>query len=183
MGLDQLTALAAARAAFDERELRLIDQARRDGATWAEIAGALGLATRQAAEQRRQRLAVAVSRAAALHRQEQDFRFGNDIAALRAATISLQRRIEADPRWDRRFVRAALVRETIATAAEAAPGPLFALAAQAATDLADSGVVAFAPTTAAALAQLRKALRNAAPATTTAKATASARATAKAPAR
>jgi hypothetical protein len=163
MALDQLSAVAAARAAFDERELRLIDQARRDGATWAEIAGALGLATRQAAEQRRQRLAATVARAAADERQEQDFRFGDDIAALRAAVIALRRRIDADPRWDRRFVRAALVRETITTAAEAGPGPLFALTAQAATDLADSGVVAFPPTTAAALAQLRRALRAAAP--------------------
>lgn len=163
MALDQLAAMAAARAAFDERELRLIDQARRDGATWAEIAGALGLASRQAAEQRRQRLAAAVTRAAAMQRQEQDFRYGDDIAALRAATIALRRRIEADPRWDRRFLRAALVRETVATAAEAGPGPLFALVAQAMTDLAESGVVAFPPSTAAAVAQTRKALRAAAP--------------------
>lgn len=163
MGLDQLSSVAASRVAFDERELRLIDQARRDGATWAEIAGALGLATRQAAEQRRQRLAGAVSRAATLHRREQDVRYGEDIAALRAATIALLRRVEADPGWDRRFVRAALVRETVAVAAEAGPGALFALAAQAVTDLAGSGVVAFPPATAAALARLRQALRAAAP--------------------
>ena len=163
MSLEQLAAVAAARAAIDERELRLIDQARRDGATWAEVAAALGLASRQAAEQRRQRLAAAVTRAAATQRQEQDFRYGDAIAALRAATITLRRRIDADSRWDRRFLRAALVRETVATAAEAGPGALFALVAQAMTDVAESGVVAFPPTTAAALAQTRGALRAALP--------------------
>ena len=163
MSLEQLSAVAAARVAFDERELRLIDQARRDGATWAEVAGALGLASRQAAEQRRQRLASAVTRAAGLQRQEQDFRYGDEIAALRTATIALHRRIDADPRWDHRFLRAALVRETVATAAEAGAGALFALVAQAVTDVAESGAVAFPPTTASALAQTRKALHAALP--------------------
>jgi hypothetical protein len=162
--LGELVRVVAARAALDERELRLIDQARRDGATWAEIASAMGLASRQAAEQRRQRLAAAVARAESMRRDELDFRYGDDIAALRAATVALRRRLEADPRWDQRFVRAALVRSTVAAAAEAGPGPLFALVAQAVTDIADSGVTALPSATAAAVAQVRKALRAAVPA-------------------
>ena len=56
-----LTSLQALRSDLDRRELDLIDRARHAGATWAEIAAALGLASRQAAEQRRQRLRSSVS--------------------------------------------------------------------------------------------------------------------------
>jgi hypothetical protein len=162
--LDQLTAVAAAREALDARELRLIDQARRDGATWAEIAAALGLTSRQAAEQRRGRLAAAVARAESAPRQELDVRYGDDIAAVRAATSALHRTLIDDRHWDHRFVRAALVRDTLHAAAEAAPGPLFALAAQAVTDIAESGVLLFPPPIAKALTALRRALQTAAPA-------------------
>jgi hypothetical protein len=164
MELDQLAAVAAAREALDERELRLIDQARRDGATWAEIAAALGLASRQAAEQRRGRLAAAVERAESVRREELDVRYGDDIAAVRAAAAALHRALSEDRHWDHRFVRAALVRETVHAAVEATPGPLFALAAQAVTDIADSGVALFPPPIAKPLAVLRRALRTAAPA-------------------
>ncbi|NED50779.1 hypothetical protein G3I24_07635, partial [Micromonospora aurantiaca] len=59
MSLTRLSEIVAARARLDDRELDLIDRARHDGATWAEIARALGLGSRQAAEQRRQRLVAA----------------------------------------------------------------------------------------------------------------------------
>jgi hypothetical protein len=68
----ELAAIAAARDALDDRELAAIDAARRSGSTWAEVATALGLASRQAAEQRRRRLAAA----ARSRRHRQDARYG-----------------------------------------------------------------------------------------------------------
>ena len=135
MALVELGLISSARAALDERELTLIDRARREGATWGQIAAALGLASRQAAEQRRQRLSAAASRAA----RSDDPRYGDQMVQLRAAVDDLHRQIEADPGWETRFVRAPLVRATIEAAVDAPPGSLFALAAQAAADLAESG--------------------------------------------
>ncbi|MBQ1010410.1 hypothetical protein KBX53_05515 [Micromonospora sp. M51] len=133
--LDRLAEVRATRARLDEQELELIDRARHDGATWAQIATALGLGSRQAAEQRRQRLVAARwSR-----RQQLDRRLPPQIAALRAAVADLARWIGADQRWDNRFRRAALVRSTVETALDAAPGSLYALAVHLATDLAEAG--------------------------------------------
>jgi hypothetical protein len=130
--LDQLAEVDAARAALDERELELIDRARQAGATWAQVAGSLGLASRQAAEQRRQRLLAA----ARSRRHDQDLRYAHSIVILRAAVDDLHRGITTDRHWAGRFPRAALVRATLETALDAPPGGLFALAAQASTDLA-----------------------------------------------
>jgi hypothetical protein len=165
MPLTELAAVAAARAALDDRELRLIDQARRDGATWAQIAAALGLTSRQAAEQRRHRLATSVTRAELRRRADQDLRYGQRIAGLRVAVAGLHRAIGADVHWDRRFVRAPLVRDTVAAAAGADPGALFALTAQAVTDVAEAGAPALPPPVAAAVADTRRALAAAAPST------------------
>jgi hypothetical protein len=134
--LAELERLRAARAALDVRELELIDRARRQGATWAQLAAALGVTSRQAAEQRRQRLSAAAHRAA----KAQDSRYGHSIVQLRTAIDTLHTRIAADAIWDARFVRAALVRETVAAAVDATPSSLFALAAQAAADLAGAAV-------------------------------------------
>ncbi|MFI7211447.1 hypothetical protein [Micromonospora maritima] len=134
--LTRLSEVAAARAALDEHELELIDRARHDGATWAAIAGALGLGSRQAAEQRRQRLVAA--RRSRLARR--DRACAPDVATIRAAVSDLHRWIEADRRWDDRFRRAPLVRRTTGTALDAAaPGSLYALAAYLVGDLADVG--------------------------------------------
>jgi hypothetical protein len=133
--LTALEDLRAARAALDVRELELIDRARRQGATWAQIAASLGLASRQAAEQRRHRLSAAAHRAAKSH----DPRYGDSIVQLRTAIETLHTRIASDAIWDARFVRAPLVRHTVTTAVDA-PGALFALAAQAAADLAAAAV-------------------------------------------
>jgi len=133
--LTALRAVPAERARLDARELALIDQARRAGATWAEVAEALGLASRQAAEQRRLRLTSAVHPVAA----ELDRGLGAEVAALRTAAAELHRRIGADRRWDRRFTRAALVRETLAAAPEAPVSALYALVAAAVADLATAG--------------------------------------------
>ncbi|WP_305786272.1 hypothetical protein [Symbioplanes lichenis] len=129
--LDQLAEIGPARARLDERELELIDRARQAGATWAQVAAALGLASRQAAEQRRQRL-VGAARA---RRHDLDRRYAYSIVVLRQAVADLHRAIAADRGWTGRFPRAALARTTVATALDAPPGGLFALASQAADDL------------------------------------------------
>jgi hypothetical protein len=131
----QLADVVADRARLDERELDLIDRARRAGATWNQIAAALGLGSRQAAEQRRQRLA-AVRRS---RRQERDLGYSGRIAAIRSAVFDLQRWIDADRRWDTRFRRAALVRKTAGLALDADPGALYALASLLAADLTKAG--------------------------------------------
>ncbi|GAA2584427.1 hypothetical protein GCM10010435_72830 [Winogradskya consettensis] len=129
--LEDLAEIGPARARLEERELELIERARQGGATWGQVAGALGLGSRQAAEQRRQRL-VAAARG---RRDDHDFRYAHSIVVLRAAVTELHRSIAADRRWGSRFTRAELVRVTVETALDAAPGGLFALAAQAVDDL------------------------------------------------
>jgi hypothetical protein len=64
-------------------------------------------------------------------------------------------------------VRAALVRDTLTTAATADPGPLFALAAQAAADLGQSGVEVLPGPVRDGVIELRRALKDAIPASTT----------------
>ncbi|MEV0001891.1 hypothetical protein AB0H28_06320 [Micromonospora sp. NPDC050980] len=130
-----LSEIGAARARLDDRELELIDRARQDGASWAQIADTLGLGSRQAAEQRRQRLVAA--RRARLGRL--DRACAAEVVALRAAVADLDRWIGTDRAWDSRFRRAALVRSTSASALDAAPGALFALAAYLVGDLAEVG--------------------------------------------
>jgi hypothetical protein len=156
-----LRAIPAARARLEEEELALIDRARRDGATWADIADALGLTSRQAAEQRRLRLATAAAKSV---RPELDRAYGESIAAMRAAAAELHRRIGADRRWDRRFVRAALVRETLTASADAPAGSLFSLVMAVVDDL--SVHVTLPGPTRAAVDRLRAALEAAAPRTT-----------------
>lgn len=133
--LGELCEIRARRARLDAEELALIDRARRDGATWPAIAAALGLASRQAAEQRRHRLAQGAAREAGPLRAKIDFAYGDSPAHLRAAVLDLHRRIGADRRWDSRFPRAALVRETLSAAPDAPPGALYDLVGQALADL------------------------------------------------
>jgi len=156
--LTALRTIPAERARLDARELALIDQARREGATWVDIAAALGLGSRQAAEQRRLRLTAAVHPVA----PELDAGLGAPVTALRAAAADLHRRIGADRRWDRRFTRAALVRQTLAAAPEAPASALYALVAAAVADLAGAGAPLPAPTR-AAVARLTSALEAATP--------------------
>ncbi|MBL7256523.1 hypothetical protein [Paractinoplanes lichenicola] len=153
--LDDLRTIPAARARLDVQELELIDRARRDGATWGEIAAALGLGSRQAAEQRRLRLVAAVQPVVA-------DAYGKDFDSLRRAALELHRRVGADRRWDRRFTRAVLVRETLAAVPGATGGALFALAEAVIADLADVSAALPAPTR-AAVDRLRKALEAASP--------------------
>ncbi|MBX7266899.1 hypothetical protein KIF24_13265 [Micromonospora sp. Llam7] len=129
--LDQLADIPATRDRLDDTELDLIDRARQAGATWNRVAAALGLGSRQAAEQRRQRLAVART----ARRADSDRRWPAEVGALRGLLTELRRWTDADRRWDTRFPRAALTRRTIALALEAEPGALFDLAVRIRADL------------------------------------------------
>ena len=154
--LSGLQAVPAARARLDASELELIDRARRDGATWGEIAAALGLGSRQAAEQRRLRLVAALQPAAS---------DSYGLERLQSAALELHRRVGADRRWDRRFTRAVLVRETLAAVPTATGGALFALASAVMADLDElAGAARPLPApTAAAVDRLRSALAAASP--------------------
>ena len=158
--LEDLTALRGRRHELDRRELDLIDRARHAGATWAQIAAALGLTSRQAAEQRRHRL-----RSATLaRRQDQDLAYAQSIAALRTAVLELHRHLMADRLWDTRFTRAALIRRTLEAAIDAAPGGLFSLTTQALADLRLSGRAVVPRLVRGAADALADALRAASPA-------------------
>ena len=130
--LGEIAAIQAERERLDERELGLIERARLAGATWTAIGQALGGASRQAAQQRHQRLVAALRS----QRRRADLEYAADLAALRDTLADLERWIAVDRVWDRRFPRAALVRATVAIALEAQPGALFSLAVHVAADLA-----------------------------------------------
>ena len=151
--LVELAEIRAARVRLDGRELVLIERARYTGATWAQIATALGLSSRQAAEQRRQRLAAT---ARARHR-EADQHLAPGIVPLRSAVSQLQSWIDTDRRWDSRFTRAALVRSTVAAALPAPPGALYALAGHLLDDLTEVDVQQLPQPVKAAVDLLRKA--------------------------
>jgi hypothetical protein len=116
--------------------LLLIDRARYQGATWAQIADVLGLASRQAAQQRRERLVGS----AQARRRALDERYSAQIAALRVGVAELDRWIGVDRHWVSRFPRAGLVRDTVTAAADASPGSLYALAVHVVADLVDAGL-------------------------------------------
>ena len=158
-----LAGLANLRAELDRLERDLIASARDHGASWSQIATALGLRSRQAAEQRWLRLGASEGRSPApvrVERQRQrsvDEMAGPAMATLRSAVQATLRRIEAEPGWDALDPRADLVRNTLSTAATAPPGALFSLVSQAIEDL-DSFTVRPAGSTAAlALDRLRAA--------------------------
>ncbi|MEU3457774.1 hypothetical protein ABZ671_29915 [Micromonospora sp. NPDC006766] len=152
--LRELADLASARAQLDERELTLIERARQQGVTWAEIATALGLASRQAAEQRRQRL-VAAARS---RRLVADRGCAPPLADLRLAVTELHRWILDDRNWASRFPRAPLVRGTLAAALLAPAGSLHDLATHAAADLADVDPARLPPAVRVAAAALQQAM-------------------------
>lgn len=113
----------ALRTRLDEVEHALIASARHDGASWVRVAEALGLRSRQAAEQRWARLGGDTEA-----RQQ-------DVDMLRVALGTVRLRIAADPGWDDRHPRAALARATVDLACDAPTGAMFALATQALGDL------------------------------------------------
>lgn len=161
--LSDLRAIPARRARLDAEELALIDRARRDGATWPEIAAALGLASRQAAEQRRHRLSRAAERESRPRRVQLDLGYGPSVLHLRESAVELHRRIGADRRWDSRFPRAVLVRETLSAAPDAPAGALFDLVEAVLADLADPDVPAFPAPLRTAVSRLREKMTSARP--------------------
>jgi hypothetical protein len=158
-----LARLAHIRNDIDRIERELIGAARDLHVTWPDIATALGLGSRQAAEQRWLRLRGAPSRdpdRVREGRREQrivDAAYGEELSQLRAAAVEAHRRIEADHGWDDRHDRAALARATLAAATTAPPGALYSLCANALDDLAAMAVVRLSPATAAAVRRLREA--------------------------
>jgi hypothetical protein len=167
--LSALRLLQGLREHLDDLERQLIESARDDKASWLQIAGSLGLATRQAAEQRWLRLRGSSKRDPVRTRAERqrqrsvDTIYGPEIGGLRAAVLAADRRLGTDPTWDDRFPRAGLMRTTLALAGAAEPGALFTLAAQAVADLDEMRAEQFAPATQTVLNKLRQAVRSATP--------------------
>ncbi|RKR87915.1 hypothetical protein BDK92_2218 [Micromonospora pisi] len=139
--LAALALLDGVRADLDRIERALIESARDRRTSWARIAAALGLTSRQAAEQRWLRLrggsgrALARAREIRQRQQSVDIGYGTAIRHLRAATDAACRELDADPDWDARHPRAGLARTSIEAASTATPGALYALVIQALADL------------------------------------------------
>jgi hypothetical protein len=135
--LAALAALRRIRGDLDLTERGLIERAREGGVSWPGIAEALGLASRQAAEQRLLRLSGPAGRdpRAARRQRSVDATQGDAVARLRAAVRAASRQILADPGWEGRSGRAALARASLSEAALAPPGAMFALVEAAMTDL------------------------------------------------
>ena len=139
--LRALSDVQAVRVDLDRIERELIGTAREQSIGWPEIAGALGLGSRQAAEQRWLRLRGAETRDPIRVRRSQreqrivDNCAGPELAELRRAAIQACRHIEADHEWDHRHRRAGLVRISLAAAVTAAPSALYALCDHASSDL------------------------------------------------
>jgi hypothetical protein len=166
--LPALRLLAGLRSHLDTVERQLIESARDHGDSWAKIADALGLASRQAAEQRLLRLAGPAGRDPSPERRRRtrqrsvDELHGAELAKLRPAVAAAARQLALHPQWTENEPRATLAHTTLSLAATAEPGPLFSLAAQA---LADLNTVPSGPPAAirAALDRLRAATAAATP--------------------
>lgn len=162
-----LAAVPALRTDLDRVERELIETARDLGVGWAAIAGALGLSTRQAAEQRWLRLRGGASRdpgqVRAARRQQRivDEASGERLVELRRAARELHRRIESDRGWDGRHSRAALARASLAAALDAPPGALYSLCHNAIGDIDQMPAGSLPPALAAAVRRLRSAERRA----------------------
>jgi len=128
--LEGLALIEAARREVDDAERELIEAARAQGHGWAAIATALGLRSRQAAEQRWLRLRALDGRDPGperARRREQhsvDSRAGVEIARLRQAVIAAYRQVRGPE----------LLKQTLAAAIDAPPGALFELATKAVND-------------------------------------------------
>lgn len=167
--LDALSRLAGVRRDLDRLERALIDSARERSLGWPSIAAALGLGSRQAAEQRWLRLngdATRDPRSARTRRMRQrdvDAFYGATIRDLRSAAAATHRRIEGDPEWDARHPRAVLARTSLEAALTAEAGALFALCTKAVDDLAQVPGDGLSPGLSRAIRDLRRAVDAATP--------------------
>jgi hypothetical protein len=163
--LQALAGLKTVRADVDRVERQLIGLARDQATPWPSIAGALGVASRQAAEQRWLRLLGEASRdptrvRTARHEQRVvDVSYGETLQRLRQAAAEVYRRIESDHGWDDRHSRAALARTSLETAITAPPSALYALCRNAVEDFEQMPTARFPAGLATAIRRLRSAER------------------------
>lgn len=150
--LAALTLVTELRADLDRAERQLIAIARERGAGWRAVAAALGLGSRQAAEQRWLRLRAAETRdrtrdpgavrRRAMRQRKIDATVGTEVAALRREATRLHDRLgrrpdRRDPPDPRDPHRAAirLAERTLSAIEDASPGALYDLARHAVDDL------------------------------------------------
>jgi hypothetical protein len=128
--LAALAGTSRLRAELEQSERRLIGAARSGGATWGDVAGALGLGSRQAAEQRWLRLGGG-------RHQPRSGRAGtgSDVKRLRALIVLLHNRLLRLADDDPASAPLRLAGSTLGLAADAPPGALHDLAARAIEDL------------------------------------------------
>lgn len=174
--LAAVTQVATLRDDLAGLERAAIDTARRSGASWAQVAAALGLRSRQAAEQRRLRLDAAgptpmagavgdapggvagtgaaggaSARTARRRQRAADIAAGRRVVDLRHAVRDLVAALDVAGSGVSHG-RARLARSTLHLALRAEPGPLFDLARLAVADLEAAAVpVVRSPRVAAAL--------------------------------
>ncbi|MBV1852705.1 hypothetical protein [Catellatospora tritici] len=151
------------RAKLDQAELRLLTGARRHRVSWTRIASALGLRSRQAAEQRAARLAEQVGSGV----PEVECQHCVDtipMEALRRAVRETYAQLIADPSWDGAYPRATLAREHLHAAAQAPPGSLYSLVKHVIGDLSGVELIGRPVLVRVAVARLREAFEDAAPA-------------------
>lgn len=139
--LSALSVLAALRADLDRTERALIDAAREGGASWLAVARALGLRSRQAAEQRRRRLRGTPSTTHPRQRTVDDLATVQVRHQVVVVGMLLAKRCNADgdplgSRHDDQPWRAVrLAWRTLSQARDAPPGALHDLARLAVDDL------------------------------------------------
>ncbi|KXK63887.1 hypothetical protein AWW66_00050 [Micromonospora rosaria] len=159
-----LSLVVGLRAHLDELERRLIGSAREQQVTWAQLSLALGLTSRQAAEQRWLRLSATTTRDPAetrtvRQRQRLVDKQEPAVAALRRAATAAHRWLATDQTWDSRHPRAALARRSLALAvASAEPGALHHLAQRALDDLDEMAAAGVARATHVVVRDLRRAV-------------------------
>ncbi|GIH03211.1 hypothetical protein Rhe02_12780 [Rhizocola hellebori] len=164
-----LARLRDQRAELDLAERALIEQAREAGLGWAQIASALGLASRQAAEQRLLRLSAGSTRdpvQARAKRAKQrivDNPFGPSIAELRSAARAAQIQVAIVDGWDALHPRAGLIRRSLELAVSAPPSGLYELARQAIEDSTQLPVAEVPPAAGEAIRKLALTLEAATP--------------------
>ena len=158
--LAALGLLDGLRADLAETEERLIALAREHHTSWQRIADALGLGSRQAAEQRWLRLRAVAAHdlqvERARHRRQQilDRAAGATVTDLRSRATALHVQLVRRSDWGIYEATAGLARRTLAAATDAPPGALYDLARLAVRDLGTIPPRVLGPHATAALARV-----------------------------